>query len=100
VKLGLFVSTEGNLHHLVGITQEAVSRGHEVKIFVMDDGAHLLPHELIAGLSEIESVDISYCDLNAKQRGIDGSDLSPGLKSGSQNDNAGMLSEVDKLICL
>jgi hypothetical protein len=42
MKLGIFVNTDRHLEHVVGLVKAALSKGHEVTMFNMDDGTKLL----------------------------------------------------------
>ena len=100
MKIELFVSTDRNLHHLTGITHEAVSRGHEVSVFVMDAGARLLLNDELAGLCRLKGVSVTCCNLSLAQLGIEPSAIPPEVKRGSQYDNAGLMNAADHVISL
>ncbi len=100
MKLGIFISTNRNLHHLTGIVGEAVARGHEVKVFVMDAGSKLLETDEFRRLCGLEGVESAFCDLNAKAAGVDTDKASQYASRGSQYNNALMMNDVDRVLSL
>ena len=98
MRLGLLVSTDRNMRHLEGIAREAVSRGHEVRVFVMDSGVGLLESQEMAALARLEGVEVIYCALAAKASGI--GLLPPEIKKGSQYDNSKIIHAADRVISL
>ncbi|MBA4372804.1 MAG: hypothetical protein C0402_08050 [Thermodesulfovibrio sp.] len=100
MKLGILVNTDRHADHLAGIVQAAVARGHQVIIFVMDEGARLLEQDIFRRFCSLPNVSISYCDLNAEQCKVDKGKLPAALACGSQYDNAGMVHAADRVIVL
>jgi peroxiredoxin family protein len=100
LKLGILVNTDKHLRHIIGITQAAVSRGHEVIIFNMDQGSKLLEQKSFCALSGLHGVTISFCSLNSKQAGVNTASLSGEVMEGSQYNNAVMNHQADKVIIL
>lgn len=100
MKLGILVNTDRHARHLAGIVQAAAARGHEVIIFVMDDGARLLEQDLFRQFCSLPQVSVSYCDLNAQQCHVDKGKIPPGIVCGSQYNNAGMVHAADRVIVL
>lgn len=48
MNLGILVTTDRHLDHVVGISQAAIAKGNEVVIFTMSEGTRLLEfHEFI-----------------------------------------------------
>src|SRR3989338_8583260 len=70
MKLGIFVNTDRHAEDIAGLTKAAVSKGHEVIIFIMDTGANLLSNSSVTGLSSKTGVRMNYCDHNAGKMGI------------------------------
>ena len=100
MKLGILVNTDRHLIHVIAITRAAVSRGHEVIIFNMDQGSKLLKQENFCALSELPGVTMSFCCLNARQAGVNTEQVSGEVMEGSQYNNALMNHQADKVIIL
>lgn len=100
MKLGILVNTDRNSRHLSAITMAAVGQGHEVALFFMDDGINLLPDPSVNRLCFVKGVKMTYCDYNAKQRGLAKDGLPAEISPGSQYQNALMNHEADRVIVL
>ncbi len=100
MKLGILVSTDKHLGHLVGITKAATAQGHEVVIFIMDDGTRLLEKNLFVELSAIEGVSVSACEHSTKEHDVNTESLPEKIVLGSQFNNAMMNHHADRVIVL
>ncbi len=100
MKLGILVNTNKQLDDIIGLTEAAASRGHEVIIFAMDEGTRLLEEPLFTGLSAKENVNMGFCDHSALQLGVNKEGLTEEIVVGSQYDNAVMDHESDRVIVL
>ena len=100
MKLGILVNTDKRAGDISGIAKSAVSKGHEVVIFGMDDGTKLLGNASFTELCDTKGVTMSYCDHSAKGKGVSTEGVPKEISSGSQYDNALMAHEVDKIIIL
>ncbi len=100
MKLGILVNTDKHLEHILGITKAAIANGHEVIMFVMDEGTRLLENDSIAALAKLPVVSISLCEHSAKNYGINTNDLSKDISSASQFNNAMMNHDADRVIVL
>lgn len=100
MKLGILVNTDRHAKDLIGITKAAVSKGHEVIIFIMDAGEYLLSNKDVVNLCNEPGVRMAYCDHNAQQLGISKEGIPDKITCGSQFDNATMNHEADKVIVL
>lgn len=100
MKMGILVNTDENLQEIVGLTKAALSKGHEVNIFAMDDGTKLLKETSFTDLSKLEGVHISFCDLSSKRINVKTDGLSKKIIGGSQLNNAIMNHNSDKVIVL
>lgn len=61
-KLGLFVSSDKHLDHVIGITKAAKAAGKEVVIFLTNRGVLLSKQP---GFTELEAADeVSLCNVN------------------------------------
>jgi len=100
MKLGIFVNTDRHLTDVVGITRAASSKGHEVGIFVMDDGCRLLGTPEFSGLCLVSGVSMSFCDHSAKGMNVSTEGVPKQIACGSQYNNAVMVNESDRIIVL
>jgi predicted peroxiredoxin len=100
MKLGILINTDRRLKHVIGLTEAALARGHEVIIFIMDSGTKLLVHEALMKLCNLGGVEMSFCDYNAKGFKISKEGLPSGAVCGSQYDNALMVNKADRVIVL
>ena len=100
MKLGIMVTTDRHLRQIRGIAQAALSKGHTVAIFVTDEGTKLLANHTFCALSALPGVTMSYCDDSAQQFGGRPAGLPEAITSGSQFENATMVSESDKVVVL
>ena len=100
MKIGMLVNTDKGLKDIIGITKEALSRGHEVSIFTMDSGTKLLGNGEYSGLCMLEGVKMAFCSHSAGKEGIDASLVPQHITCGSQFDNALMSNESDIVIVL
>lgn len=100
MKLGILVNTDRHVNDIVGLTEAAVSKGHEVNIFLMDTGVRLINNESVRRLCDDPHVEISYCDYIAKKFDIPTENCPEEVICGSQYDNAMMQHEADRVIVL
>jgi len=100
MKLGILVNTKDHLQDIVGITNAAVAKGHNVTLFVMDEGIHLLGDPRFSELVRGDGVVMSYCDHNAQQHNLEKEGLPEGVECGSQYNNSVMGHEADRIIVL
>ncbi|GBD98344.1 DsrE/DsrF-like family protein [bacterium BMS3Abin07] len=100
MKLGILVTTDKYLDEIRGITKAALSLGHEVSIFSMDEGTRLLENPAYTELCKLEGVTLGFCDHNAEGLGINKEGIDNDVLCGSQYDNAVMQHEADKVIVL
>lgn len=100
MKIGILVNTKDHLQDVVGITNAAVTKGHVVSIFVMDEGIYLLSDPSFSGLCSLQGVDMNYCDFNAQQLNLEKEGLPEGVTCGSQYNNSVMGHESDRIIVL
>ena len=100
MKLGILVNTDRHAEDVVGITKAAVSKGHEVLIFIMDTGVKLLSNSSITDLCNEIGVHMSFCDHSAGKLGISKEGYPDKIVCGSQFDNANMNHDADRVIVL
>ena len=100
MKLGILVTTDKYLDAITGITKSAISKGHTVSIFNMDEGTKLLANPSFTALCKTQGVTMSYCDHSAKHIEVSTEGVPSEIACGSQFDNANMNHESDKVIVL
>lgn len=100
MKLGIFVNTDRHLTDVLGITKAALSKGHEVIIFNMDDGSKLLTNPAFTDLCKEKGVSMSFCDHSAKGMNVDTKGVPPEIVCGSQFNNSVMVDSTDRVIVL
>jgi predicted peroxiredoxin len=100
MKLGILVNTDKNLDRIIGLTETALKKGHEVVIFNMDDGVKLLKKEEFRSLCKKKGVSMAFCDLSTHILGVSKEGLPEEIVCGSQYNNALMVHEADRVIVL
>ena len=100
MKLGIVITKDRHLAHVIGITQAANAKGHEVSIFAMDAGTLLLNKPEYRALCRLDNVVMSVCQHSASEQGVDTDGVSKEIVLGSQFNNAMMNNESDKVITL
>ena len=100
MKLGIIITTDRHLDHIIGITQAANAKGHEVSIFAMDSGTRLLGKTEFTQLCTAKNVVMSLCQHSASEQGVNTDGVSKEIVLGSQFNNAMMNTESDKVISL
>lgn len=100
MKLGIFVNTDRHTTDVIGLAKAAVSKGHEVIIFNMDDGTKLLGNTAFSELCKIKDVSMSFCDHSAKELGSPTDGIPQEIIFGSQYNNAVMMHDADRVIVL
>jgi sulfur relay (sulfurtransferase) complex TusBCD TusD component (DsrE family) len=100
MKLGILVNTDRHAEDLIGLTKAALSKGHHVQAFFMDDGVKLLHNPDVGSLCENPHVDLSYCDYTTQKNGISKEGFHDRIVCGSQFNNATMNNEADRVIVL
>ncbi|GBE05404.1 MAG TPA: hypothetical protein ENG95_03850 [Nitrospirae bacterium] len=100
MKLGILVNSDRHADDIVGITKAAVSKGHEVSLFMMDTGVNLLGNASVTGLCKEKGASMSFCDHSAGKLEVSKDGIPSEVVCGSQFDNATMNAEVDKVIVL
>lgn len=100
MKLGILVNTNNYPDAVIGLVKSAVSKEHEVTLFIMDDGARLLEDRSFCSLSDLDRVYMSYCDHSVKELGVKTDKVPEAIESSSQYNNAVMNHNMDKVIVL
>ena len=71
MKLGILVNTDKCLEDVVGITKEALLRGHKVGIFAMDAGTRFLEKTAYSDLCRLNSVQMAFCAHSAEKEDVE-----------------------------
>ena len=100
MKLGILITTDKQLDAVLGITKAALSKGHTVAMFNMDDGTKLLGNPSFTSLCKTQGVTMSFCDHSAKGLNVTTEGLQPEIVCGSQYNNAVMNHNADRVIIL
>lgn len=98
--LGLLVTRDDFKEDIIGLTKAASSKGHEVIVFMMDDGIRHCLDKDVAALKDLPGVSMSLCDHSAKLRDITEDMIPGGVTAGSQFQNAVMNRDADKVIAI
>jgi len=91
-KLGILLNSDKYRDDVVGIIKAAKAAGHDVTVFMMDDGT-LLASDLSKECSG--DATLAYCDHSAEPRGV--KDIE-NATAGSQYQNAVMVHDSDKVV--
>ncbi len=100
MKLGILVNSDKHRDAVIGLTQAALAKGHEITLFTMDSGTKLLADPSYNNLCTLPGVVMSFCDHSAKQVGVATGSIPEAIVCGSQYDNAVMMHTADKVIVL
>ena len=63
-------SYRGYKQDVVGLIQAAIEEGHQVNVFMMDEGVFYCQDEDIGALNVSDNVSMSLCDRSCHLRGI------------------------------
>jgi predicted peroxiredoxin len=100
VKLGILITTDRHLNHILDISRAASAKGHEVTIFAMNEGTKLVANSEFIRLCELDNTTMSLCNHSATEFGVDTTGISKEIVIGSQFNNAMMNNQADKVIVL
>lgn len=100
MKLGILVNSDRHLEAVAGLTKAALSKGHEVTIFTMDEGVRLLHEPVFRELCGMDRIKMSFCDHSTRMLEVPKEGLTDEIVCGSQYNNAVMNHEADKVIVL
>jgi len=98
--LGILVNSDRHLMQLRDLTKATLRKGHDVEIFVMDDGVKLLARDSFVKLASVPNVSLSVCEHSAARHGIDAHSLPGEVACGGQYRNAQMNHDADRVIVL
>ena len=100
MQLGMLITEATHADNIVAITKAALQRGHSVRLFMADDGVHLVKNGGVMALRKLENVEVSLCDYSANKRNLGDSDIPEGVIKGTQYQNSLMHNECDKILVL
>ncbi len=100
MKLGILVNTDRHAEDVVGLTKAAITKGHEILMFMMDTGIKLLGNSFVTDLCNEIGVHMSFCDHSTGKLGVSKEGCPDKIVCGSQFDNATMNHEADRVIVL
>ena len=100
MNLGLLVTSDEHLDHVIGFVKAATNKAEKVSLFCMDRGTLLLENPRIKELCKLDGVEISLCRHSAEGLGVDTHNIQKDIVCGSQFNNAMMNHEADKVIVL
>lgn len=85
-----------NTRTLFKITEAAIAMGHQVQIFLMDDGVYHILYQNFSYLIA-KGAEVTLCGHNAQERGLE---KKTGITFGSQYDLAVMVAKADGFLAL
>ncbi len=100
MNLGLLLTRDSNKDDIVGLTKSAVNKGHEVIIFMMDDGIKHSQDSDVVALKDLSGVTMSLCDHSCKLRDVSEDMIPEGITAGSQYQNSVMNQDADKVLLI
>ena len=100
MNLGILVTSDEHLDHVIGLVNAAASKSHKVTLFCMDRGTLLLDDQKVKQLCKLNDVEISLCRHSAEGLGVETNNIQKDIVCGSQFNNAMMNHEADKVIVL
>lgn len=96
--LGILVTRDEYKEDIVGLAKAALSNGHKVIIFMMDEGCLLSTDSEFTSLKDINGVTMTLCDFSLKRHGLSEENVPEGITRGSQYNNAVMNHDSDKVV--
>lgn len=98
--IGLLVTRDSFRDEIIGLTNSAVSKGHQVIIFMMDDGIRHSQDPDVVALKDLDGATLSICDHSAKIRDVTEEMIPEGITVGSQYQNAVLNQDADRVILI
>lgn len=108
MKLGILLTTSPehqNIYTVTRMCEVFLEKGHEVEIFLMDDGVYNAVknnarHRLYSGIEKLinKGAHISLCTLTAEMRELKEEDFIEGVVLGSQYDFSKVVSSADRFL--
>ena len=98
--LGMLLISQGYRDDVLGLARAALEQGHDVNLFMMDDGVFYSQDAEVAGLAAREGVTISLCERSCQWRSIEEDMIPQGITAGSQMQNAVMHNSADRVLVI
>ena len=98
MQLGMLITEVTYADTIVAVTKAALRRGYSVRLFMTDDGVHLVKNAGVMELRKLENVEVSLCDYSANKRNLGDSDIPEGVIKGTQYQNSLMHNECDTVL--
>lgn len=95
-RLGIMITRYENVEHIAGVTKAARTAGHPVQMFLTDEAVKFTRDPRFLELLDLDGVDVAVCEYSCERIGLH--DRTDGITYGSQNHNAGMLHDSDRLV--
>ncbi|MHB8843580.1 MAG: hypothetical protein ACYC7L_02435 [Nitrospirota bacterium] len=95
-KLGIVITRYEGLDHISGIVTAARAAGHQVRIFMTDEGVRFTTDPKFKELLQIAEVGISCCDHSCAM--LPAAERTEGITYGSQYDHATVLHDSDRVL--
>jgi len=98
MNLGLLLISNGYRDDVIGLINAGINQGHNVNVFMMDDGVFYCQDDDIVALNQSDKVSMSLCDRSCHLRDITAEMIPEGIEEGSQLQNAMMHNGADRII--
>lgn len=98
MNLGILLITKGFKDDVIGLIQAGLNQGHNVSVFMMDEGVFYCQDAEIVALNQGDNINMSLCDRSCHLRGITAEMIPDGITEGSQLQNAMMHNSADRII--
>ena len=98
MNLGFLLISKGYKDDIIGLINAALDHGHDVNVFMMDEGVFYCQDQDIVALNQSVKVNMSLCDRSCHLRGITSEMIPEGVEEGSQLQNAMMHNSADRII--
>lgn len=107
MKLGILLTTSPehqDVYTAVQLAKAALTQGHEVSFYIMDDGVYALrDHPKNPWAAEFKALlergaKIAVCAMNCGPRGLEKGEIISGVLWGSQYDHAGIVNQSDRYL--
>jgi len=95
-KLGIIITRHENFDHISGIVKAARTAGHQVQIFMTDEGVRFTTDPKFKELLKIAEVNISCCDHSCEMLQV--TEKTEGITYGSQYNHATVLHDSDRAL--
>jgi peroxiredoxin family protein len=95
-KLGIIITRFENFDHISGIVKAARAAGHQVQVFLTDEGVRFTTDPKFKELLAVPEVSISCCDHSCEMLHV--TDKTAGITYGSQYNHATNLHDSDRAL--